>query len=266
VAARPSGSLWKVIVVASMVLLAAIPFVKAPDRFASLSTHGMLLACLFVTLGIAVRLGQWDAIHVALISTLYLGAYCLPIVGALWPLPLVIVVASYGIVLACVPKARHSVRFWRRGGIDRGTVALMTLTASGAAVALVAWRYTVDVDITKYRSVVPSGVPAWAILAGILPYALFNAAFEEFVWRGGIWQASEAAFGTHGALALSTLSFGLAHYRGFPSGILGMILAAIYGLMMGIVRLRTKGLLGPWLAHVLADVVIFTLVAAMVVF
>jgi hypothetical protein len=36
--------------------------------------------------------------------------------------------------------------------------------------------------------------------------------------------------------------------------------------MMGFVRLRTRGLLGLWLAHIFADVVIYTMVAAMVVY
>jgi uncharacterized protein len=253
-----------VAIVASLVLLGAIPFVNVPDRLASLSTHGVLLAFLLVTLGLAIWVGQWDAIHVALIATLYLGAYCIPILGALWPLPLVVVVAGYALVLSCVPEARRTVRFWRRGRIDRGTALLIALFTVTAAIALVVWRYASGADMTGYRRFVPSGVPAWAILAGIVPFAMFNAAFEELVWRGVVWQGCEAALGSRGALVVSTLSFGLAHYRGFPSGVVGVALASIYGLMMGIVRWRTKGLFGPWLAHVFADVVIFALVAGMV--
>jgi hypothetical protein len=36
----------------------------------------------------------------------------------------------------------------------------------------------------------------------------------------------------------------------------GVGLATIYGLMMGVVRRRSGGLLAPWIAHVLTDVVI----------
>ena len=134
-----------------------------------------------------------------------------------------------------------------------------------AAIALVTWRYASHVDMASYRKFVPSGVPTAAIFVGIVPYAMFNAAFEELVWRGVVWQACAAEFGAVGALLLSTLSFGLAHYRGFPSGLLGVLLASTYGLMMGIVRIRTRGLFGPWLAHVFADIVIFSMVALMVV-
>jgi len=37
-------------------------------------------------------------------------------------------------------------------------------------------------------------------------------------------------------------------------------LAAVYGLMLGAMRLRSGGLLAPWIAHVLTDLVIFVLI------
>jgi membrane protease YdiL (CAAX protease family) len=264
---RREPAIWKAVVVASLVLHAAIAVVPGTaDRFATLATHGVLLALLFVTLGIALTLRRWDATHAALVATLYLGAYCLPIVGGLWPLPLAVILAAYGAVLACVPAARASARFWQRGTIDRTSVLCMVGFTVAAAIALVTWRFAAGVDMTRYRQFVPDNVPAWAIFAGIVPYAMFNAAFEEIIWRGVVWQAAEAAFSRTAALVLSSVSFGLAHYRGFPRGALGVGLALIYGFMMGFVRLRTRGLLGPWLAHIFADVVIFTMVAAMVAY
>jgi membrane protease YdiL (CAAX protease family) len=263
----PKAAYWKAVVVASLVLFGAIAFVPAaPDRLASIGSHGALLALLLVTLGAALALAQWDATHVALLCTMYLGAYCLPAVGGLWPLPLVVILGAYGAVLALVPRARHAVRFWQRGTIDRTSVSWMVAFTFAAAVALVAWRFGANVDMARYRAFVPAGFPAWVIFAGIVPFAMFNAVFEEVVWRGVVWQGCEAAFGRNAALAISSLSFGLAHYRGFPSGALGVVLATVYGLMMGLVRIRTRGLLGPWVAHVFADVVIYTMVAAMVVF
>ena len=113
-------------------------------------------------------------------------------------------------------------------------------------------------EVAFYARFVPAGVPAAAIFAGIVPYAMFNAAFEELVWRGVALQACTAEFGATFALLLSSLSFGLAHYRGFPSGALGVLLATIYGLMMGIVRIRSNGLFGPWLAPQVAGLLIPT--------
>jgi hypothetical protein len=39
-------------------------------------------------------------------------------------------------------------------------------------------------------------------------------------------------------------------------------LASIYGLMMGIVRRQARGMLGPWMAHVMADVTIGAILLA----
>ena len=242
-----------------------MPLVPAPPgRLASFETHGWLLLLMGVTLGCAVAPRSWDAIHVPLVGTLYLGAYCLPVIGV-WPIPLAVILAGYGAVLAGFPEARRSARYWHRGTIDRVTVLWMVLFVLGSGVALVTWRYGAGANLTRYREFVPSGIPAWALFAGVVPYAMFNAFFEELLCRGIIWQACEETFGVLAALVLTSLVFGLWHYRGFPSGVLGVALAIGYGLMMGFVRIRTGGLFGPWVAHVLADVVIYVLVVAMVV-
>jgi membrane protease YdiL (CAAX protease family) len=256
----------RAILLASLIWLGAMPLLPAPPgRLASLATHGWLLLLVVVTLGGAAALRAWDAIHVPLIAVLYLGAYCLPVIGV-WPLPLIVVLAGYGAVLAGSSGVRRTVRYWRRGTIDRTTVLWMALFTLASAIALVAWRYGAHADLARYRRFVPSGLPSWMLFAGVVPYAMFNAFFEELLCRGVIWQACEEAYGVLGALVLTSLLFGLWHYRGFPSGMLGVALATGYGLMMGFVRIRTKGLWGPWAAHVLADVVIYVLVVAMVVF
>ncbi len=43
------------------------------------------------------------------------------------------------------------------------------------------------------------------------------------------------------------------------------VVPTIYGFMMGIIRWRSGGIFWPWVARVFADIVIFTLVAAMIV-
>jgi membrane protease YdiL (CAAX protease family) len=57
-------------------------------------------------------------------------------------------------------------------------------------------------------------------------------------------------------LVLQAVAFGALHVTGFPRGWVGVALATIYGLMMGAVRRRSGGMLAPWIAHVLTDVVI----------
>jgi membrane protease YdiL (CAAX protease family) len=58
------------------------------------------------------------------------------------------------------------------------------------------------------------------------------------------------------ALLLQALAFGAIHIRGFPRGWIGVGLACIYGLLMGVIRRRAGGMFAPWIAHVFTDVVI----------
>ncbi|WP_437619116.1 hypothetical protein [Sorangium sp. So ce1151] len=47
--------------------------------------------------------------------------------------------------------------------------------------------------------------------------------------------------------------------NGFPSGAVGVGLAAIYAVMLGVLRRRAGGLLALCVAHVAADLTIFAL-------
>jgi membrane protease YdiL (CAAX protease family) len=58
------------------------------------------------------------------------------------------------------------------------------------------------------------------------------------------------------ALLLQAFAFGAIHIRGFPRGWLGVGLACIFGLFMGVIRRRGGGMFAPWIAHVFTDVVI----------
>lgn len=256
----------RALILVALVLLAAIPFVPPPEPglLAAPATHGPLLAGLAATAAIALARGLWGAAHVAVLATLYLAAHLLPVVGAAWPLPLPVILGAHLLWTAALPAARRSATFLRRGAVDRPTWGLIVAFSAAATIALVTWRATTDADLARYRDFVPPGLPAWLLFAGVLPYAALNAAFEEYVWRGVLWEGIQGAFDRRIALALTALSFGLAHYRGFPSGAVGVGLAVVYGLMMGVVRARSGGLLGPFLAHVVADVVIYALVVAMI--
>ena len=50
--------------------------------------------------------------------------------------------------------------------------------------------------------------------------------------------------------------FGAAHWAGFPSGWVGMGMAAGWGLALGVIRIRSRGILIPYLVHVSANAVI----------
>lgn len=97
-------------------------------------------------------------------------------------------------------------------------------------------------------------------LAGL---ALGNAFCEEVVSRGFFFHEFAATGGLSPAVAnvAQSISFGLWHYRGIPSGWVGVGLTFVYGLIMGALFLHGGGMALPILAHTIADYFIFTTIA-----
>ena len=63
-------------------------------------------------------------------------------------------------------------------------------------------------------------------------------------------------------VVLQAVLFGLLHYRGVPSGPVGVVMAGGWGFLLGWLRRHTGGLVTPLAAHVAADVVIFGILLA----
>ncbi len=100
-------------------------------------------------------------------------------------------------------------------------------------------------------------VPLALLIAGGLVFSMVNAAVEEGAYRGVFLHALDNSLGPGFApLLLQALAFGAIHIRGFPRGWLGVGLAFIYGLLMGVIRRRAGGMFAPWIAHVFTDIVI----------
>ena len=84
-----------------------------------------------------------------------------------------------------------------------------------------------------------------------------NAVCEELAYRGVLWHGIEQAARWGAAvLPVQAAVFGLSHFNGFPRGVSGMILAAVYGLALGAIRVRSGGLLWPTAVHIMADATI----------
>ena len=97
--------------------------------------------------------------------------------------------------------------------------------------------------------------PNWAIVVvGIPALVLVNAFAEEVVYRGVLQEALHHVIGM--AIRVVTLqasAFAAAHVLlGFPNGRLGYLMVFVYGTMLGYLRVRSKGMLAPYLTHVLA--------------
>jgi membrane protease YdiL (CAAX protease family) len=159
---------------------------------------------------------------------------------------------------------RGSAAWIKRGRLDTDVWLLVGGSAVIAAVALGAWYSIFKPDLTDIvEAYVPAAPVSLLILGGVL-FSMLNAAIEEGAYRGVIQNGLEATLGVGtAALCLQAAAFGAVHMRsGFPRGWIGVGLASVYGLMMGVIRRRSDGMLGPWIAHVLTDVVIVSIILA----
>ncbi|PYJ73261.1 MAG: hypothetical protein DME75_01995 [Verrucomicrobia bacterium] len=112
-------------------------------------------------------------------------------------------------------------------------------------------------DVKWQAGLIPMWSPARLVLLGV-GFALFNAALEEMIWRGVVFDALERTrLPTVPVVLMQAVSFGVAHLHGFPSGSVGILLASVYGVILGVLRAHTRGLLVPFVTHAVTDFSIF---------
>ncbi len=95
----------------------------------------------------------------------------------------------------------------------------------------------------------------------VILIAVINAFNEEFTLRAAPISELFSVVGKKQALMITTLFFGLGHFYGVPSGLLGVLLASFLGWFLGKSMIETKGFFWAWFIHFLPDAFIFTFFA-----
>jgi len=124
-----------------------------------------------------------------------------------------------------------------------------------SAVALTAWALVVRPEPAEYLRELQR-LPLWHALLGVVAFTLVNPVWEEMLFRGVLLTELASAWGAKAAVTAQAVLFAAAHFAGFPSGVVGMLMAGCWGFVLGIMRLRSGGILIPYLVHVTANAVI----------
>jgi uncharacterized protein len=93
----------------------------------------------------------------------------------------------------------------------------------------------------------------WAI-----PFSAANAFSEEAIFRVGIISPLFGTYSVPVILLISAAVFGLPHYFGMPSGVVGALMAGFLGWLVAMSLVETQGLFLAWAIHFVQDVVIIT--------
>lgn len=216
-----------------------------------------LLACA------AALWGRWSlSLQAALAAVVVSAAGLVPVARDTWPVPLLVGL----LVAACVARITPwvSVPWWRGGRVRAAELGLAAALSGVAAVALIVWWRWMQPDLHDVVARIPQVHWLGLVAVGLL-FAVTNALVEESLFRGILTEAltEEARLSLPGATVAQAVVFGVLHLHGFPRGALGVVLAGIYGLMMGVIRARSGGLWAAWISHVAVDLVIFSVVAAL---
>ena len=125
---------------------------------------------------------------------------------------------------------------------------------------------TVQPDLGDLVATFVPDWPLWLLVPGAVVFSVVNAALEEAAYRGVVQQSLERALGPGAtALILQAAAFAALHYRaGFPRGVAGIGLTFIYGLVLGVIRRHSRGLMAPVVIHVLTDLAIVAIILSLV--
>lgn len=88
-------------------------------------------------------------------------------------------------------------------------------------------------------------------------FSAMNAFSEEAIFRMGIVSPLYGQLSLPIIALISGVLFGLPHYFGQPSGIVGVLMAGFLGWLLALSLIETQGLFLAWAIHFVQDVVIF---------
>lgn len=175
----------------------------------------------------------------------------------------IIPIAIYALLFWIFPSVQKCSRWFVWGNIDKYTWLAGLAIAIVSSLALYVWTIITRPNLNDLFSFIPNQSLSALLIVGV-GFALANAFVEESIYRGILWQAFGELFkGPVVIILLQAAIFGLAHLHGFPRGASGVTLAFIYGIMLGWVRYRSKGLLAPMVIHLFADFTIYLILLSL---
>lgn len=96
-----------------------------------------------------------------------------------------------------------------------------------------------------------------SVLFWSIVFSAMNAFSEEAIFRIGLVAPLDGLTSPAFIALMSGILFGIPHYLGQPSGIVGMFMAGFLGWLLALSTIETRGIFIAWGIHFVQDVVIF---------
>ena len=114
------------------------------------------------------------------------------------------------------------------------------------------------IGIRPSLSIIIAAIP---LLPFVLFFAALNSFNEELPYRAALLSQLLPHVGKRQALLLTSVLFGIGHFYGVPSGMIGVLMAGLFAWLLGKSMVETHGFFWAWFIHFLQDVVIFAFFA-----
>lgn len=180
-----------------------------------------------------------------------------------WPLSFIIPIVIYLIIIFLFKNLKKEINWLRFGEINYKTIIFMIPTIILSSLALILWVYLLKPDLSDLKNMMPTNNIFCIVIIGLL-FSIFNSIWEEVILKGILWNGIEGIISNVIFIILfQAVLFGILHLNGFPRGVIGAILAGVYGVLIGFIRKYSNGLLAPIITHFFADATIFGILIAL---
>jgi len=166
-------------------------------------------------------------------------------------------ILAFTLLILTIPSIKKSISWWTQDKIDRKSILLIAVLSIVSGFSLFIWATYLGDNLHNFKESLPNVPISWIILNGI-GFAIFNSLAEEFLSRGMLCNGLEKLFSNRLLIIVSqAIIFSIFHFLGFPGGLIGMIMVFSWSIVLGIIRYRTKGLVGVLIGHFWADLTIY---------
>jgi len=173
--------------------------------------------------------------------------------GTYFLIPIVI----FTTLILTIPSIRKNIGWWTRDTIDRKSWLIIIGLSLISGLSLYIWGKYIARDLSGFVDILPDVPLTWVLVNGV-GFALLNSIAEEYLSRGMLCDGLEKIITDKRLIvAIQALVFSIFHYHGFPGGLLGMTMVFAWSIVLGIIRYRTKGLMGVLTGHFFADLSIY---------
>lgn len=182
-----------------------------------------------------------------------------------------LVLAALVLLLVYFLNPENFARFFRVGDVNMRISKIAWLGVTGnetwlEIAASMGFFITLATGIFMFFQLKKAGVDYRHFLFSLLwsiPFSMANAFSEEAIFRIGIVSPLYGIFSVSVIVLISGVVFGLPHYFGQPSGIIGVLMAGFLGWLLALSLVETQGLFLAWMIHFVQDVVIITFMILM---